>query len=65
MNEEVNAVLQVYQTRINALTAQNIAFEAKILTLTKQIQSLQTPQQPETPETVDGGEGFGEKKKNK
>mgnify|MGYP001390358519 FL=1 len=53
MNEEVNAVLQVYQTRINALTAQNIAFEAKILTLTKQIQSLQTPVEPPT---VDGGE---------
>tara|TARA_B100000927_G_scaffold212100_1_gene172715 strand:- start:564 stop:740 length:177 start_codon:yes stop_codon:yes gene_type:complete len=51
MNEEVNAVLQVYQSRINNLTAQNIAFEAKILTLTKQIQSLQSP-----PESVDGGE---------
>ena len=51
MNEEVNAVLQVYQTRINALTAQNIAFEAKILTLNKQLQELQTP-----PPTVDGGE---------
>jgi len=51
MNEEVNAVLQVYQTRINALTAQNIAFEAKILTLNKQLQELQTPAP-----TVDGGE---------
>ena len=62
MNEEVNSILQVYQARVNNLTAQNIAFEAKILTLTKQIESLQTPQQPET---VDGGEGFGEKKKTK
>ena len=52
MNEEVNSILQVYQNRINNLTAQNIAFEAKILTLTKQIQALQQPQ----PETVDGGE---------
>ena len=51
MNEEVNSILQVYQNRINNLTAQNIAFEAKILTLTKQIQSLQSP-----PESVDGGE---------
>ena len=51
MNEEVNSVLQVYQTRINALTAQNIAFEARILTLTKQLQELQAP----APE-VDGGE---------
>tara|TARA_Y100001938_G_scaffold135268_1_gene196734 strand:+ start:253 stop:429 length:177 start_codon:yes stop_codon:yes gene_type:complete len=50
MNEEVNSILQVYQNRINNLTAQNIAFEAKILTLTKQIQSLQSP-----PESVDGG----------
>jgi hypothetical protein len=62
MNEEVNSILQVYQARVNNLTAQNIAFEAKILTLTKQIESLQTPQQPET---VDGGEGFEEKKKTK
>jgi len=53
MNEEVNAVLQIYQTRINALTAQNIAFEAKILTLTKQLQALQPPA-PEP--AVDGGE---------
>jgi len=52
MNEEVNAILQVYQSRINNLTAQNIAFEAKILTLTKQVQSLQKSQ----PETIDGGE---------
>ena len=49
MNEEVNSILQVYQNRINNLTAQNIAFEAKILTLTKQIQALQPP-------AVDGGE---------
>jgi len=52
MNEEVNSVLQVYQTRINALTAQNIAFEARILTLQKQIQALQ---QPAEPPAVDGG----------
>ena len=51
MNEEVNAVLQIYQTRINALTAQNIAFEARILTLQKQLQALQTPAP-----AVDGGE---------
>ncbi len=51
MNEEVQSILQVYQTRLNNLLAQNIAFEAKILTLTKQLQELQTP-----PPTVDGGE---------
>ena len=49
MNEDVNAILQVYQNRINNLTAQNIAFEAKIITLTKQLQELQQP-------AVDGGE---------
>tara|TARA_B100000424_G_scaffold247643_1_gene220187 strand:+ start:92 stop:262 length:171 start_codon:yes stop_codon:yes gene_type:complete len=49
MSEEVQAILQVYQSRINNLLAQNIAFEAKILTLTKQVQALQPP-------TVDGGE---------
>jgi len=53
MNEEVNAVLQVYQNRINTLTAQNIAFEAKILTLQKQVQSYQ---EKTVPEAVDGGE---------
>ena len=52
MNEEVNSILQVYQNRVNNLTAQNIALEAKVLTLTKQVQSLQEPQ----PESVDGGE---------
>ena len=61
MNEEVNALLQVYQNRVNNITAQNIAFEAKILTLQKQLQELQPP----TPETVDAGEGFREKKKTK
>ena len=53
MNEDVNSLLQVYQARINNLTAQNIAFEAKILTLTKQLQALQ---QPAEPPVVDGGE---------
>lgn len=61
MNEEVNSILQVYQNRVNVLTAQNIAFEAKILTLQKQLQELQPP----TPETVDAGEGFEKKEKTK
>ena len=58
MNEDVNAILQVYQNRINNLTAQNIAFEAKIITLTKQIQSYQEKISVTgpVPETVDGGE---------
>jgi len=51
MNEEVNSILQVYQARVNNLTAQNIAFEAKILTLNKQLQELQAPAP-----AVDGGD---------
>lgn len=48
MNEEVNALLQVYQGRINQLTAQNIAFEAKVVVLTKQLEGKQAQ--------IDGGE---------
>ena len=48
MNEELNALLQVYQGRINQLTAQNIAFEAKITVLTKQLEAKQAQ--------IDGGE---------
>ena len=48
MNDEVNALLQVYQGRINQLTAQNIAFEAKIAVLSKQIEAKQAQ--------IDGGE---------
>ena len=53
MNEEVQSILQVYQTRLNNLLAQNIAFEAKILTLTKQLQEVQVP---DVAPPVDGGE---------
>tara|TARA_B100000945_G_scaffold38272_1_gene25740 strand:- start:239 stop:409 length:171 start_codon:yes stop_codon:yes gene_type:complete len=48
MNDEVNALLQVYQGRINQLTAQNIAFEAKVVVLTKQLEVKQAQ--------IDGGE---------
>lgn len=67
MNEDVNSLLQVYQARVNNLTAQNIAFEAKILTLQKQIQSYQEKISvtAPVPEAVDGGEGFGKKEKTK
>tara|TARA_Y100001963_G_scaffold12569_1_gene15755 strand:+ start:225 stop:422 length:198 start_codon:yes stop_codon:yes gene_type:complete len=47
--EEVNALLQVYQSRINGLLTQNIAFEAKIISLTKQLEAVTNPPQ------VDGG----------
>tara|TARA_B100001250_G_C19685554_1_gene737866 strand:- start:637 stop:837 length:201 start_codon:yes stop_codon:yes gene_type:complete len=49
-SEEVNALLQVYQGRINALLTQNIAFEAKIISLSKQLEAAIAPPQ------VDGGE---------
>jgi len=50
MNEEVNAVLQVYQNKLNGLLAQNIALEAKIISLSKKVEEL-TPKP-----SVDGGE---------
>ena len=48
MNEEVNAVMQVYQRRLNTLMAQNIALEAKVITLSKKLEEKQTQ--------IDGGE---------
>ena len=42
MNEEVNAVMQVYQNRLNTLMAQSIALEAKVITLTKKLEEKQT-----------------------
>ena len=48
--EEVNALLQVYQSRINGLLTQNIAFEAKIISLSKQLEAVTAPPQ------VDGGQ---------
>ena len=48
MNEEVNAVMQVYQNRLNTLMAQSIALEAKVITLTKKLEEKQTQ--------IDGGE---------
>ena len=52
MNEEVNAVIQVYQNNLNTMMAKNIALEAKVLTLAKQLETLQKPEEP----SVDGGE---------
>ena len=57
MNEEVNAVLQVYQAKVNNLLAQNIALEAKIITLTKTLESLQKSSEQDSNSVVDGGEG--------
>lgn len=48
MNEEMTALLQAYQGRINQLTAQNIAFEAKLTVLSKQLEDKQAQ--------IDGGD---------
>lgn len=56
MNEEVNAVLQVYQAKVNNLLAQNIALEAKIITLTKTVESLQKSSEQDSGSVVNGGE---------
>tara|TARA_B100001250_G_scaffold370106_1_gene354035 strand:- start:323 stop:523 length:201 start_codon:yes stop_codon:yes gene_type:complete len=65
MNEEVNAVLQVYQNRVSTLLAQNIALEAKLVVannavakLKEEVKGLDKPtsvsQDPDP--VVDGGE---------
>jgi|TARA_A200000159_G_scaffold105751_1_gene98435 hypothetical protein len=51
MDPEVQALIAVYQKRLADVTAQAIAYEARITILAKQIQEL-TQQQPPTPEPV-------------
>jgi flagellar capping protein FliD len=69
MDPEISALMSVYQKRLNDMTAQAIAYEARIAVLTATLQQLQTPQQPvaqepapvakkrgrKTPETTDAG----------
>ena len=45
MNEEVNALLGVYQQKVSQLTAMNISLEAKIQVLSAQINALSSPQE--------------------
>ena len=45
MNEEINALLGVYQQRVSQLTAANISIEAKIQVLNAQIKTLSSPQE--------------------
>ena len=45
MNEEVNALLRVYQAKVSQLTAMNISLEAKLQVLNAQIQALSSPQE--------------------
>jgi prefoldin subunit 5 len=42
MNPEIEALLSVYQKRLSDVTAQAIAYEARIQILSQQIQNLQT-----------------------
>ncbi len=46
MDPEISALMSVYQKRLNDMTAQAIAYEARIAVLTATLQQLQTPQQP-------------------
>jgi len=49
MNPEIEALLSVYQRRLNDVTAQAIAYEARIQILSQQLQQLQTQLQEEKP----------------
>lgn len=48
MDPEIQALIGVYQKRLADVTAQAIAFEARISIMARQIQDL-TQQQPPTP----------------
>ena len=50
MDPEVQALIAVYQKRLSDATAQNIAFEARIIMLQKKIEELSTP--PPAPKTT-------------
>ena len=45
MNEEVNALLRVYQSKVSQLTAMNISLEAKLQVMQAQIEALSSPQE--------------------
>ena len=52
MNPEIEALLSVYQRRLNDVTAQAIAYEARIQILSQQLQQLQTQLQEEKPKKI-------------
>jgi len=60
MNPEIEALLSVYQKRLSDVTAQAIAYEARIQILSQQLQQLQAQLQEEKPKRSakkpDGGE---------
>ena len=45
MNEEVNALLRVYQSKVSQLTAMNISLEAKLQVMQAQIEALSSLQE--------------------
>lgn len=47
MDPEISALMSVYQKRLNDMTAQAIAFEARIAVLTATLQQLQQPPPPQ------------------
>ena len=49
MDPEVQALIAVYQKRLADVTAQAIAYEARISILAKQIQDLQQTPPPQPP----------------
>jgi len=49
MNPEIEALLSVYQKRLSDVTAQAIAYEARIQILSQQLQQLQAQLQEEKP----------------
>ena len=61
MNPEIEAIINVYQRRLNDVTAQAIAYEARIQVMQAQIQELQAqsksePAAKKTTKKTDAGE---------
>tara|TARA_Y100001937_G_C7072298_1_gene308992 strand:- start:649 stop:864 length:216 start_codon:yes stop_codon:yes gene_type:complete len=61
MDPEISALMSVYQKRLNDMTAQAIAYEARIAVLTATLQQLQTPQQPVAEEPAPAAKKRGRK----
>ena len=49
MNPEVEALIAVYQRRLNDATAQAVAYEARVALLTKQLEEVLAAQQAPPP----------------
>jgi hypothetical protein len=60
MNPEIEALLSVYQKRLSDITAQAIAYEARIQILSQQVQNLQTELQQKNNKKVVKKEDLGE-----